>query len=787
MEEKKKLVLLDAHAIIHRAYHALPDFHSSSGEPTGALFGVANMLVNILRELKPDYCVACFDLPAPTHRHKVYEEYKGTRRKSDPELVAQLKRSRDLFKVFGIPIYELAGYEADDLLGTIAKKTKDDFQNVDIVIASGDMDTLQLVDDKRVQVFTFKRTLRETVLYDESAVIKKFGFVPELLPDFKGLRGDPSDNIPGIAGIGEKTATTLVSNFGSIENIYDVLENDPDKILSTGLKPRILKLLKGGQEEAFFSKMLATIKTDAPIEFKMPKNEWVDSIHIDDTLKLFAELEFRTIGARIKNLLSELSKKNQNTESVGDKNEPNVDSIIFKETAVALWLLKSDITDPNLEDVLQFTGTNNFEKARAFILKLIKERRLEFVLEKIEKPLIPVIQKMNKTGILLDIDYLKKLSKKYHKELDILSKKIYELAGTEFNIRSPGQLAEVLFDKLGLKSGRKTAGGKRSTRESELEKLREEHKIIDFIFEYRELQKLLSTYIDNLPKMVDEKNRLHTEFVQTGTTTGRISSKNPNLQNIPVRTELGKNVRDAFIASDGFTLVSIDYSQIELRLAAIISGDKELQKIFKQGGDVHNSVAARVFDKKENEVTSEDRRKAKVINFGILYGMGVNALKQNLGWETTTKEAREYLNAYFDKFSGLASWIEKTKLEAARLGYTETLFGRRRYFEGIHSKLPFIRASAERMAINAPIQGTQSDIIKMAMVEIDKTIQKKYEKYARMLLQVHDELIFEISSSEVKSIAQEFKTIMENILPKEKSKGVPIIATVKMSKKWGEL
>lgn len=795
LRQGKKLVLLDAHAIIHRAYHAMPDFSNSRGEPTGALYGIATMLISIIRDLNPDYCVACFDLPQPTYRHEVFKDYKAGRKKSDDELVEQIKRSRDIFASFGMPIYEMAGFEADDILGTIVEQNKKDGHPVSIIIASGDMDTMQLVDDKKVQVYTLKKGIRDTIMYDEEAMRERFGFAPTLLPDYKGLRGDPSDNIPGIAGIGEKTATTLVSSFGSLDEIYKTLKSKPEKLEKAGLKPRILKLLEEGEEEAHFSRMLATIKRDVPIEFKLPKKVWRDEIDIQKISKLFADLEFRTLTERVKKLLSASSaKSDESLDAARDDSaeSEDVSEDELKETAVALWLLRSDITNPALEDIMQFGGgaAKNFKEARESIFGALKERGLLDVYEKIEKPLIPVMEKMNKVGVKLDVEYLKKLSKEYHKELDKLEKSIYKYAGQEFNIKSPKQLAEVLFDKLELKpkNQKKTASGQRSTKEGELEKLRDEHPIIEEIFAFRELQKLLSTYVDNMPEMIGEDGRLHAEFLQTGTTTGRFASQNPNVQNIPTKTENGKRVRNAFVAREGNVLVALDYSQIELRIAAILSRDEKLIKIFKSGGDIHNAVAAEVFGVVADEVTKDMRRRAKVINFGILYGMGVNALKANLGVDVTTKQAREYLDAYFETFDGLAKWIDTTKADAARLGYTQTLFGRRRYFEGINSKLPFIRAAAERMAVNAPVQGTSADIIKIAMVRADEYLDKeKLGEQVKLVLQVHDELILEVKKEKAEEVAKRIEEIMENVLEDEQSKGVPIVADIRMGDNWGAL
>jgi len=779
--KKKKLILLDAHAIIHRAYHALPDFTSSSGEPTGALYGISAMLLKIITELKPDYIVACYDLPEPTYRHEVYEDYKAGRKEADDDLVAQIVRSRDLFDAFQIPMYDKAGFEADDILGTIVEKTKDK-KDIDVVIASGDMDTLQLVNKKKVQVYTLRKGIQDTVLYDEQAVIDRFQFKPELLTDYKGLRGDPSDNIIGIAGIGEKTATTLITNFGTIENMYKILAKDENKFLKAGIKPRIINLLKENAEEAEFSKMLATIRRDVPIKFSVPKDTWRKTFDPQKVIDLFADLSFRTLSRRVETMFG------LEIEPKAEEEVEKIDEEEVKKIGIALFVLQSDITNPSQEDVLQFTKTKSFDKAKKKILKGLKENNLEKVYTDIELPLVPITQKMFDRGIKVNTTYLKKLSKEYHKELSKLEKRIWKHAGREFNINSPRQMGEVLFDEMELvpKNQKRTATGQKSTRESELEKMRDMHPIITDILSYRELQKLLSTYIDNFAHMVDKNSRIHAEFLQTGAATGRMASQNPNLQNIPIKSDLGRRIRDAFVASDGFSLVALDYSQIELRIAAFLSEDKKLIEIFKRGGDIHNAVAAEVFGVKENAVDKEMRRKAKVINFGILYGMGVNALRQNLG--TERREAQAFYNDYFTKFSGLAAYLDKTKAFAAKKGYTETLFGRKRYFENIGSALPHIRAHGERMAINAPIQGTQADITKIAMKEVDDYIKKeKLEKDVYLLLQVHDELIYEIKTPKVKKVSKDIKEIMEKVVPLKDTKQIPLTVETSAGPNWGEL
>ncbi|MFM2374682.1 MAG: polymerase polymerase protein [Candidatus Parcubacteria bacterium] len=788
-KERKRLVLLDTHAILHRAYHALPDFTSPKGEPTGALYGLVAMILSLINDLKPDYIAACLDLPGPTHRHEAFEAYKGKREKTDDALVAQIIRARDVFLALGIPMYDMPGFEADDMLGTIAERAKGE---VDIIIASGDMDTLQLVDKNRVQVYTLRKGLKDTVLYDEASVMARYGFGPQCIIDYKGLRGDPSDNIPGIMGIGEKTATDLIVNFGSIEDIYKKLKKNEAAFLEVGIRPRIVELLKAGEEEALFSKALATIHIDAPITFALPEKTWKENIDVERTLALFAEFGFRTLAQRIRDIFA-LGSEQGEVSGVEAAEDEVVDQDVLEETALALWLIESDSTNPGKSEILEFgrqEKAQGFEATRTFILERLTKEGLSYIYETIELPLRHVLKAMSAHGILLDVAYLKELSEVFHTELSALERAIYEHAGQEFNINSPKQLGEVLFDALGLggTKQKRTATGQRTTKESELEKLRGEHPIIESILRYRELQKLCSTYVDNLPHMVGDDGRVHTTFLQSGAVTGRMATTNPSLQNIPVKTEEGKRIRRAFVAAPGTSILSIDYSQIELRIAAMLSGDERLIEIFKSGQDVHTAVAAQVFRVDEKEVTSDMRRRAKVINFGILYGMGVNALRQNLGEGTSRADADAFLTAYFHTFTRLAEYLEETKAYARKHGYTETFFGRRRHFPGIKSTIPYIKASAERMAINAPIQGTQADVIRIAMVRIAEELKKpEWQGKVAMLLQVHDELLFEVAHKSVDDVVPVIQKIMSEVLTEKDTKGVPITTEAAVGPNWGEL
>ena len=789
---KQRLILLDAHAIIHRAYHALPEFSNSAGEPTGALYGIATMLMKIVTDLKPDYIVACYDLPQKTFRHEAYQNYKAGRAKADENLVKQIISSRRIFETLNIPIYDAPGFEADDILGTIVEETKKD-KNLEIVIASGDMDTLQLVDGKRVQVFTLKKGINDTIMYDEDAVVSRFGFKPELLPDYKGLRGDQSDNIIGIVGIGEKTGSDLISQFGTIESLYKKLKKDEKIFLDAGVKPRMIELLKNGEEEALFSKTLATIRRDAPIAWSKPEKTFLENINIEKVEEMFREFEFRSLINRVRVVFGGESKilSIPKVETVDENPEET------KRLAVALWLLNSDLTAITYDDVMHYGGSKSFADAREKILHDIKEKNLSFVYEKIELPIMPIIDKMEKYGIHVDTKMMQKLSDEAHKELNAVEKKIWQMAGREFNVSSPKQLGEVLFDELKVGEGsgtkmKKTEGGARSTRESELQKLAGLHPIIDEIFTYRELSKLLSTYIDTLPALVAPDGRVHASFTQAGTTTGRFSSQNPNLQNIPIKNELGKKIRGAFIAAKGYKFVAFDYSQIELRIAALLSGDEFLIQVFKDGKDIHSAVASKVFGVAESEVTHEMRRKAKVINFGILYGMGVTALQQNLGG--TRKEAQEFYNNYFASFPSIAGYMDSITEFAKKNGFTETLFGRRRYFTALKSPMPFMRAMAERQAGNAPIQGTATaDCIKLAISDADEALQKAgLIDQTHLILQVHDELVYEVEEKVVQQVSKLVEEAMKNVIKKrpEFLKGksdVPLEVHVAVGDNWGEL
>ncbi|MDP3725868.1 MAG: DNA polymerase, partial [bacterium] len=494
---------------------------------------------------------------------------------------------------------------------------------------------------------------------------------------------------------------------------------------------------------------------------------------------LFHELEFRALTERAKKIFGAENGVEMETK------EELIDEKEVKKTALALWLVDSNITNPSREDILEFANTDSFIKARKYIFEELKKRNLEKVYSDIELPLLPFLKKAEERGIIVDTEHLKKISKTYHAKLEELQKKIWKEAGERFNINSPQQMGRVLFDHLGLslKGLKKTEGGARSTRESELLKLEGAHPIIDHILHFRELQKLLSTYIDNIPDMVKEDGRLHTTFIQTGTTTGRMSSKDPNMQNIPASGDYGNEIRKAFTAGEGYVLAAFDYSQIELRVLALLSGEKTLITLLKKGVDIHTAVASEMFSVPIEKVEKDMRRKAKVINFGIIYGMGVTSLQKSL--KSTREEAQKFYDDYFKKFPGIADYIERIKNETAKKGYTETLFGRRRYIEGLHSNIPYIRSAAERMAVNAPIQGTATgDIIKLAIIHVEEML--KYENLENdvfLLLQVHDELVYEVKKDKVVRAASLIKNIMEHIVKTD----IPFVVDASVGENWGTM
>jgi len=743
----KRLILIDANALIHRSFHALPPLATKKGELVNAVYGFTAIILKVIKELKPDYIATAFDLPKPTFRHLEFEDYKATRPKTPEELTSQFPLVKKIVKAFNIPIFEKEGYEADDIIGTIAEKVSKEKENLEVIIVTGDLDTLQLV-NKKIKVYTLKKGITDTVIYDEQAVKQRYGFGPKQLVDYKGLKGDPSDNIPGVAGIGDKTATKLIREFGSVENLYKSIEEG-----KTSLPEKLKEKLLQGKEIALFSKKLATIQKDVPLGFDLEKCR-LEDYDKEKVIKLLKELEFRS-------LINRLPQSEQERKELENKTEASP---------------------------LELSKQREKEIEEAYQNKILSEKLVQ-----LEKELIPVLEEMEKTGIKIDVDFLKKLSRRITSKLKRLEKKIYDLAGVEFNINSSQQLSEVLFEKLGISVAglRKTPKGVVSTAASELQKLKGKHKIINLILDYRELIKLKTTYIDALPKLVNHQNRIHTTYNQLGTTTGRISSSNPNLQNIPIKGEWGKEIRKAFIAEEGYSLISADYSQIELRIVACIANDEKMIEAFKNNQDIHKITAAEIYNIPLIKVTPEMRRQAKTLNFGIIYGMSIVGFAEASGVPRT--KAKEFIEEYLRDFSGVAEYITRIKEKAKKDGYVETLLGRKRFLPEIKSSNYPIRQAAERMAINMPIQGTAADIMKVAMVTLWKRLKKETDNKARILLQVHDELVLEVRDDLIDEVSKITKEEMENVLEQPIFNEVrsifkiPLEVEIKAGSNWGEL
>lgn len=734
MAKKKLFIIIDSNSLFHRAYHALPRFTTKKGELVNAVFGFSSILLRALKEFQPDYLAATFDVPGPTFRDEEYEDYKATRVKAPDELYEQIPRIKEVLKVFNIPIYEKEGFEADDVIGTIAKKLESK-KDIDVIIVSGDLDTLQLV-TSGTRVFTMKKGVQDTVIYDQRAVNERFGLTPAELIDYKGLRGDPSDNIPGVPGIGEKSAEKLIAEFGSLEKLYVALEND--KVTSVGDK--MLQALRDNKEQAFFSRMLATIRLDVPLAFTLKDSLW-GGFKQDDVASLFRELNFNTLITRLEGIKGfEVPETNSEKKVSG--------------TSVRREELLNDVEDARSAGVLSDD------------------------IYKLESELVPIIIKMEEKGITLDAPVLEKLSRKIGALLKKIEKAIYKSAGSEFNINSPRQLSEVLFDKLAIdaKGLKKTPGREISTAASELEKLRGRHPIIELIMEQRELQKLFTTYITPLPKLQDKTGRIHSTFKSLGTATGRMSSTKPNLQNIPIKSDFAHEIRKSFIAPRGKKFLACDYSQMELRVVAHLAQDKNMINAFLNDEDIHTNTASQVFGVEVGNVTKEMRYRAKELNFGLIYGMGPTSFARSAG--ISLDEAREFTQRYLDIFKGIATYMRETKEKAYQFGYVETLFGRKRFLPDLQSPNPMFRAMAERAAINMPVQGTAADIVKMAMVRANREL-----KDVDLVLQIHDELLWEVPVGVIDERAEHAKKILESVV----SLSVPMKVEYKIGTSWGTL
>lgn len=842
------LVLLDSNSLINRAFYALPPLTNRQGQQTGAIFGFVNMFLKLVDKYKPDYVVAAFDRKAPTFRKKMYEGYKATRKPMPEELACQLEPLKRLLRAMKVQIAEIDGFEADDILGTLSKRSK-----CKTYIVTGDRDSLQLIDEKTTVLLT-KKGISEIVEYDE-ARLKEDGFTPSQIIDLKSLMGDSSDNIPGVAGIGEGTATKLLAEYGTLDNVYAHIDET---------KGALNRKLTEGKESAYLSYKLATIDRDCPIE-TVPEDMTFTETYDSEVRDILLEFEFGKIADRLnfgqKETKAEtLAVKTQTADSeaslldalakikesgllafdisqrifVGgygvsyevtisdnllgegvDYNafiralEPlicdeDIRKLCFdKKTYMHLLepygvvmkgvcddvMLKAYLCDSNrnyksLSALATAYGVNTDDGAAALVSlddildSEMREKEQEKLYKELELPLVDVLYFMEKEGFKVDRKYLDELNGELTSETEKLAAEITDLAGEPFNINSTQQLAKILFEKLGLKHGKKTKTGY-STNVEVLESLRNEHPIIPAILQYRELVKLKSTYLDGMLPLIDKNGRIHTVFKQAVTATGRLSSTEPNLQNIPIRKESGKRIRKMFVPADGNVLVCGDYSQIELRLMAHMSGDKAMIDAFNGGEDFHRSTAARLFGVPFEEVTQDMRRSAKAVNFGIIYGISDFGLSEDLG--ISVYEARRYMQNYFATYPGVKRFMDDCVAFAKENGYVKTLYGRKRYIPELQASVYATRAFGERVAMNMPLQGTASDIIKAAMIEVDKKLAEGGYK-AKLIMQVHDELIVDCPLSEKDNVEKLLKTCMQNVA----ELSVPLIADVGSGENWLE-
>ncbi len=729
MAKNKQLLIIDTSALFHRAFHALPPLTTPAGEPIQAIFGLASLLIRVLNEIKPDYVIAALDSPGKTFRHDLSLAYKANRPEPPLDLKAQFPKIPELLHEIKIPMLGAEGFEADDVIGTVVDRIRTDEKDISTLVLTSDKDVWQLIDEKTT-VLALKRGVSELERVGVEDVLARFGVVPKHIPDFKAIAGDASDNIPGVRGMGEKTTFSLLSKFSSIENLYGELDHSEDKLMK-----RFKEKLEENKELVILSLTLATIRKDAPVIFKLEDFKW-QADNLSSGKKIFEKWGFTSLITRI-------SKQNEN--------------------------IAQDAQDEG-------SAAQAIEEAE-------KRGVLSPQIAKLEKELVPIFKEMTETGILIDTAYLKKLSTEIKEKKINLEKELFELAGREFNPASSDQVREVLVEKMGnqTKRLRKTPGGKASTAVRELKRLGQTEPLVEKILAWREIAKLLSTYIDALPKSISPKDgRIHTTFLQLGAATGRISSVKPNLQNIPIKSELGHLVRNAFVAAPGKLLLSSDYSQIELRVIAHLSQDPTMRAAFQAREDIHRLTAAKIFHVDLKDVTSAMRSRAKTLNFGILYGMGPRRLAEET--DMNEDEAREFITEYFAQFPAVADWISNTKKQVQENGYVETMFGRKRFIPEIFSQKPAIRAQGERAAVNTPIQGSAADIVKMALVACERLI-KPIKEDVKILLQVHDEILFEIKENTVNDIALKIKKEMEEII----EFSVPLEVTISTGKSWGSM
>lgn len=879
--ERKRLVVIDGKSVFYRGYYAMPNLSTKDGTPTGGVFGFASMALEILRKLKPDYVAVAWDKPKTNIRKRVelYPAYKGNRKPAPPDFYEQIPLLHELLNAFGWPLYELDDYEADDIMGTLALQA--DAKDIDTLLVTSDLDLLQVVNG-HTKVYALKKGLSNIELFSPESFRAKYGIDVHQFLDLKALKGDSSDNIPGVPGVGEKTAIQLLQQYKTLDGVYENIDL---------LKESVRKKLVAGKESAYLSKKLAAIWVDAPVTLDLADVDG-SKINPEQIRDVLQRLEFRSLVRQLPEVmnvaaedvahgvhvlqsgkneivatnagLSALMKQAQDVKHLyvhsrsagkhgrkpryivvsadGKKtytlNVEKLDSEKIKKlfehkkvvgydvktTLQVLIDLGMDILPEVEHDVLigafvinpllreqtltqlahndldcelspfEDASDEEYEQRAAEIISTIHALhrnqkktlaeipKLPELVRDIEWPVIPVLARMEYRGIGLDTDYLAAFSDEINDSILDLEQQIYGHASQEFNIASPGQLADVLFNVLKLPAqGIKKGKTGYSTAASELDKLRGKHEIIDLITQYREVAKLKNTYVDTLPTMVDNESRVHTTFRLTIAQTGRLSSNDPNLQNIPTRTDLGRRIRTAFVAGEGKVFVSADYSQFELRLAAVMANDTELIDMFNNGADIHTTTAAQVYGRELEDVTKNMRRAAKVINFGILYGMSPHGLAIAAGM--TYEQAMHFIERYKQLRKPLFTYMDSIKEAARKDGYVETIFGRRRPMPDIHSSNFMVRSGAERAAINMPIQGTEADLMKLAMIKVDDVLREQYPS-AAMLLQIHDSILVEVDEADAKAIAKLLRETMETIYP---DLAVTLTVDTTIGKNWGEL
>lgn len=835
------LLLIDGNSILNRAFYGIRPLSTKSGIPTNAVYGFMNILFRLLDDVKPDSACVAFDLKEPTFRHKMYSEYKAGRHPTPPELLEQFPIIKEILDAYGIPRFELAGYEADDIIGTLSAAC-----DGKCYIATGDRDSFQLVSEKtNVLLATTKAGAPETVLYDIPKIAEVYGVSPLQMKDIKGLMGDQSDNIPGVKGVGEKTACELIKKYANLEGVYDHLDE---------LRDSVKQKLINDRDSAFMSRQLGEICLSVPMETstsayairqydpdvlaaafaKYELEKFIDKLGLK-AAEPKEEKAIETAGEEISadTLASLLSNKDtadiytdfdKKAVALSDSGKVYV-CTYFNEaltalagfkgsirtndykklcrcmmsislnppkadfcTTIAGYLLNPDHSDYSVPAMARHLSLPRPDESsissKAAVMSLLSDRMaseleaegMTELFKKIELPLARVLTETELAGFLVDVKGLNEFGVELSAKADLIEQKIYELAGGEFNINSPKQLGNVLFVKMGIKNGKKTKTGY-STDAETLGKLSGEYEIVDLVLEYRTLKKLISTYVEGLTAAAGPDGRVHTTFLQTETRTGRISSREPNLQNIPVRTELGSRMRKFFTAPEGSTLIDADYSQIELRILSVLSDDENMISAFLSGDDFHRQTAARVFNIPADQVTSEIRSKAKAINFGIVYGMGAYTLAKDL--KISMYDAKNYIENYFRTYPNVRQWLDNSIDSAKKTGYARTAFGRRRNLTAINGKNAVMRNFEERVAMNMPVQGTAADIIKLAMVNTSERLRREGFK-SRIILQVHDELIIEAPEQEVTAVSALLKEEMENAY----KAAVPLLVETGTGKTW---